>query len=72
MQILGIAVLSALYYNKRYVILISHYSMLSSTNEFRKHYKCLIINISDKQCFQKLISVSNILDSTKLEDSNIH
>jgi len=49
MQILGIAVLSALYYNKRYVILISHYSVLSSTNEFRKHYKCLIINIFDKQ-----------------------
>ena len=41
MQILGIAVLSALYYNKRYVILISRYSVLSSTNEFRKHYKLL-------------------------------
>ena len=72
MQILGIAVLIALYYNKRYVILISHYSVLSSTNEFRKYCKCLIINIFDKQCFQKRISVSNILDSTKLEDSNIH
>ena len=53
MQILGIAVLSDLYYNKRYVILISHYSVLSSTNEFGKHYKYLIINIFDKQSFQK-------------------